>query len=341
LLSGDDGELTPLPAGGIATESSETLLARDALHQRQKRVWALASPIPAEVCYRPLWETTHTFGVLALTRPLEVEFTRQREALADDFADLLLTFCARESLRVAREREQVLAQSEKLARSLLECASHELNTPLTVIHANTLLLTGAASGVSAEVVAEMRGACQRLRQSVANLLDQARLESGVVKPRFDWYDIQDVVRLAVAGVQEAPGAHPHTIDLPANLPPFWIDSTLMLHVLTNLLQNAARYTPDGTAITISGRVDEESRRVYLSVADQGPGIPAELQGQLFQKFRRGRPTGPGGLGLGLSIVRGFVSAQGGEVAVENCPTGGAVFRISFPLNVPPGEPMDE
>lgn len=341
-LCAEGEKLRPLLSlDGLPPDPVEKLFAQDALQLRRKSLRVVSTPALAEVCYRPLCETSHAFGVLALTRPLELKLTPQQDQLADDFAHQLLSFCARESLRIAREREQGLMQSEKLARSLLECASHELNTPLTVIDANTQLLAGATSGVSAEVVAEMRGACRRLRQSVENLLDQARLESGVVKPRFDWYDIQDVVRLAVAGVQESLGAHPLTIDLPADLPPFWIDSTLMLHVLTNLLQNTIRHTPDGAAITINGGVDEKAGRVYLCVADQGPGIPAELQGQLFKKFQRGRRAGPGGLGLGLSIVRGFVSAQGGEVAVENHPAGGAIFRISFPLNVPPEEPIDE
>lgn len=340
-LCGEDGELIPLSAHGVPANPSETLRATDALRQRQKCIWRVASPSSAEVCYRPLCETTHAFGVLALTRPLEVESTPQQDQLADDFAQQLFAFCAREKLRVTREREEVLVRSEKLARSLLECASHELNIPLTVLRANTELLATATSGVSADVVVEMRSACRRLQQSVANLLDQARLDSGVVKPRLDWHDLQDIVRQALADVQEALASRPLTVKLAAGLPPIRVDSTLMVHVLVNLLQNAIRHTPDGTAVTISGGVDDHARRIYLCVADQGPGLPDKLQNQLFRKFQRGPGAGPGGLGLGLSIVRGFVAAQGGEVAAENQPAGGAVFRISFPLTLSPETPLDE
>jgi two-component system sensor histidine kinase KdpD len=110
-----------------------------------------------------------------------------------------------------------------------------------------------------------------------------------------------------------------------------VDAALMVQAISNLLMNAALYTPPGTPITIRSGIDAAGHRVFISVEDEGPGIPSDLRSRLFQKFQRGKTAHPGGLGLGLSIVQGFVAAQGGEVAADNKPTGGAAFTISLPI----------
>ena len=114
----------------------------------------------------------------------------------------------------------------------------------------------------------------------------------------------------------------------------------MVQAITNLLMNASLYTPPGTPITIRSGVDPARNRVFISVEDEGPGIPAGLQSRLFQKFQRGTTAHPGGLGLGLSIVHGFVAAQGGEVTAENKPAGGAAFTISLPVAPCEGVPIE-
>jgi two-component system, OmpR family, sensor histidine kinase KdpD len=188
----------------------------------------------------------------------------------------------------------------------------------------------AAGPLRAALVEEMRTATRRLTRLVNNLLDQTRLESGTLKPRLDWCDAADLVNAAVDGVEEALAGHPFEVDVPAEMPPFRADSALMEQVIANLLLNAALHTPEGTPIFLAAGVDGSRGRVFFTVADRGPGLPPEMQEQMFQKFQRGDAARAGGLGLGLSIIRGFVVAQGGEVVVGQNPGGGAVFTVYLP-----------
>jgi two-component system sensor histidine kinase KdpD len=119
-------------------------------------------------------------------------------------------------------------------------------------------------------------------------------------------------------------------EIPAKMPLFMADLTLMEQAVANLLLNAAVHTPEGTPIIVSTGMDEAGSRVFIAVTDHGPGLSPELRENPFQKFRRGKRAPAGGLGLGLSIVRGFVVAQGGTVVASERPGGGACFTIYLP-----------
>jgi two-component system sensor histidine kinase KdpD len=138
------------------------------------------------------------------------------------------------------------------------------------------------------------------------------------------------VNAAAAGVDDALAGHPLDTDISQDMPLFRADAALMEQVIANLLSNAARHTPQGTPIFITAGVDGARGCVFFTVADRGPGFPMEMRERLFQKFQRGDAARAGGLGLGLSIVRGFVAAQGGEVVVGANPGGGAVFTVYLP-----------
>jgi two-component system sensor histidine kinase KdpD len=150
----------------------------------------------------------------------------------------------------------------------------------------------------------------------------------------------DIVNAAMKGVEDSIAGHPLEVDLPEDLPPIRADAALMEQVIANLVLNAALHTPEGTPIFLTGGVEEARRRVFFTVADRGPGFPMEMRERLFQKFQRGDAARAGGLGLGLSIIRGFVSAQDGEVVVGENPGGGAVFTVYLP-HTPPGEVPNE
>ena len=165
---------------------------------------------------------------------------------------------------------------------------------------------------------------------VNNLLDQTRLESGALKPRLDWCDAHDLINAAQDGVQDSIGDHPLEVSVPAEMPLFRADFALMEQVIANLLLNAALHTPTGTPIFLAADIDGARKRVFFTVADRGPGLPATMHDRLFKKFQRGDAARAGGLGLGLSIIRGFVVAQGGEVVAGENPGGGAVFTVYLP-----------
>jgi two-component system sensor histidine kinase KdpD len=170
-----------------------------------------------------------------------------------------------------------------------------------------------------------------LDRLVANLLDQTRLESGILMPQLDWCDAGDLIQAACLAVRNELGARVVTTEIAENMTLLQVDSPLMEQAIGNLLLNAALYTPAGTAIAIRSGIDSARNQAFISVEDEGPGIPPDLRNRLFQKFQRGGDGHPGGLGLGLSIVRGFVVAQGGEVTAENKPAGGARFTIFLPI----------
>jgi K+-sensing histidine kinase KdpD len=243
-----------------------------------------------------------------------------------------------EHIGAASERESILAESDRLHRALFDSVSHELKTPLTVLRTAAAALQRNPSSAQAEMLGEICQATNRLDRLVGNLLDQTRLESGILMPQLDWCDARDLIQAACTSMRDALTGRFVRMEIAENMTLLQVDTPLMEQAIGNLLLNAALYTPTGTPITIRSGVDSDRNKAFISVEDEGPGIPADLQGRLFQKFQRGSVAHPGGLGLGLSIVHGFVAAQGGEVEACNKQFGGAKFTIYLPIepceNVP-------
>jgi two-component system sensor histidine kinase KdpD len=290
--------------------------------------------------YTPMIRDDHAWGVLGVqARPGESLTVGQRDLL-DAFAQQLALMVERTYLRAAGEREKLLAESEKLHRVLLESVSHELRTPLAVINATTEELADANIPACTEIVEEIRAAGQRLNRLVGNLLDQTRLESGALRPRVDWCDPQDLVNAAVEGTRDALADHPLEIFVPENMAFVRADFALTEQSLANLLLNAALHTPPGTPVSITAGIESSGKRAFFVVADRGPGFPATTRDELFHKFTRGATAPAGGLGLGLSIVQGFISTQGGEVTLGDNPGGGAKITLYLPHTAPDNPPPE-
>ena len=237
-------------------------------------------------------------------------------------------------LRLQREMEmkaKLLMESERLGRTLLNSVSHELRTPIAAIKgaASGLRLSGPLTGTQSEFIAEIESAISRLNRVVQSLLNAARLQSGHVRPKLDWCDVPDLVHAALGDVGNALAGREIEKRIASGLPLARMDFILMEQALANLLLNAATYTPPGTPIEIDARVENAS--LILEVLDRGPGLPPEQIGRVFDLFYRAPDARPGGTGLGLPIVRGFVEAQGGRVRAFNRDGGGAVFQIELPL----------
>ncbi len=235
------------------------------------------------------------------------------------------------ALRYAADRASLLAESDRMHKALLDNVAHELKTPVSVLRIAVEQLGSVDTERRAHVMVELGIAVQRLDTVVCNLLNQIRLEAGVVRPRLDWCDARDLVSAARRSVGSRLDEHPVSVEISRDFPPFLADAALMEQSIAHLLLNAAVHTPPSTAILVSGSVREDRERVTLSVADNGPGVPEDQRGMIFEKFSRGHKAKVGGLGLGLSIVRGFMSAQGGDVAVDSPLGGGASFTLSLPL----------
>jgi two-component system sensor histidine kinase KdpD len=211
--------------------------------------------------------------------------------------------------------------------------SHELRTPLAAITtAATSLADRNLSPETRSLLDEIQEANTRLNRIVGNLLDVARLESGKVVPRVDWHDARDLVQTTIRFLDRELATHPVKIELPPGPMLARFDYSLTQHALANLIVNAVMHTPPGTRIDLLARFSEKN--LILTVADRGPGIPPELLPRIFEKFFRGPQAPAGGSGLGLTISKGFIEAQGGTITAANRPGGGAVFTLSLAQTEP-------
>ena len=340
LLADENGTVTPHFAGSFALDDKERGVA-EWVYQNKRPAGRFTDTLPGSAAfYLPLVRENRAVGVLGIVVPPERTLTLAQRDLLETFARQLALNVEGEHLRAAGEREKLLAESDKLHRVLLDSVSHELRTPLAVITGTLENLPDATPELRTELVNEGRAAARRLNRLVGNLLDQTRLESGTLKPRLDWCDARDLINSALEGVGDELLGHVLEVVLPDDMPPIRADFALTEQALANLLLNAARHTPIGTPVFLTGGIERSGTRAYFTVADRGPGFPLEMRERLFKKFERGDAAHAGGLGLGLSIARGFVEAQGGDIVVGGNPGGGAVFTIYLPHAAPQTAPAE-
>jgi two-component system sensor histidine kinase KdpD len=334
LFRDDGGPLALHPTSGFAFDARELAAVESALSLRRPAGRSTGSRTDSVGCYFPLVREDRVLGVLGILPHDQVVLTTRQRELLEVFAGQLALIVEREHLRAASEREKLLAASAKLQRTLLESVSHELRTPLAVITSALENLHDADPALRDNLFEEARTATRRLNRLVGNLLDQTRLEGGAIKPRLNWCDARDIVNAALDNAREALAGHPFAITVPLDCPLVRADFALMEHALSNLLFNAAQHTPAHTPIAVTAGIEPGDARVYFEVADRGPGIPAASRERMFQKFIRGEAARAGGLGLGLSLVRGFITAQGGDVVVDDNPGGGARITLYLPHAFP-------
>jgi len=241
-----------------------------------------------------------------------------------------------------KEREHLAAQvqlaqnSERLRKTLLDCVSHELKTPLAAIGAASqelMRLTPNMSNLETllQLAAEIRDGSNRLNRVVNNLLEMNRLESGVVCPVREWCDVRELLQSAIEIERDSTSGRDVRLDVPENIPLALLDHALIEQAMAKLIANAGSHTPPRLPIEIDAEYKDE--QLLISVSDRGPGLSKEAAQRLFEKFYRGDGRKAGGLGLGLSIARGFVEAHGGKLRAENRDGGGARFVISLPVRV--------
>ena len=148
---------------------------------------------------------------------------------------------------------------------------------------------------------EIHIAAERLNRLVANLLDMTRLESGMIQPKLDWCDIRDIINQSIKGLDRELSQHKVDVEIKDDVPLLKLDFVLIEQALTNLIHNAALYTPAGTTITVSSFI--EGKDCAISVMDEGPGLPEGDTERVFRKFYRATDGEAGGAGLGLTIAK--------------------------------------
>lgn len=290
--------------------------------------------------YLPLKAPMRTRGVLVMA-PAEARliFLPEQQRLLETFASQIALALERVHYVEVAQDALLSMESERLRNSLLSAISHDLRTPLTAIIglSGTLKETPVDAASRAELAESIQEEAFRMNNLVTNLLDMARLQAGKVKLNRQWQMLEEVVGAALRGLERLLSRHHIEVSLPRDLPLLEFDAVLIERVLANILDNAAKYTPAGTHILISAecRPDE----VWVSVADDGPGLPEGLEQRIFDKFTRGEPeSAKSGVGLGLSICRAIIEAHDGRIWAANIPGSGAIFTFALPLGNPPRVP---
>jgi two-component system sensor histidine kinase KdpD len=244
-------------------------------------------------------------------------------------------------LEAARKAE-LEAETERLRNTFLGAISHDLRTPLAAIQgaASSLLLPGSLpEETRRDLLTMIQDESERLAHLLGNILDLTRLESGALHVQKEWQPLEEVVGSALGRFERHGGQMPVRVDLPPDLPLVPLDAALMEQALLNLLTNAQRHAPSSATDL---RAWAEPERVWLEVADRGPGIPEAYQERIFDKFFRLPGAAQGGVGLGLAICKAIVQAHGGSILADARAGGGTAIRLFLPLPgpppLPPGEP---
>lgn len=280
-------------------------------------------------------DSQHLFA-LEKSLGAERERSNTQSAFFWTFVDQATSVIERARLRSESLQIEVLQRTDALRAALLSSISHDLRTPLASIKASASSLLEEDVQWSDEerrsFTLAIEREADRLNRLVANLLDMSRIEAGALKPEKEWYPIDELIHDVLGRMQPALQNRTVQTVLPEDLPPVQLDYLQIDQVLTNLIENAVRYTPSDSPIEIG--VNVEGDQMIISVADRGPGIPPSDLERIFDKFYRvlGRTAeGTSGSGLGLAVCKGLVEAHGGHIWAENREGGGAIFRFTLPL----------
>lgn len=288
----------------------------------------------AEAVVLPLKTSQQIVGVLSV-KPADMGYrvTPEQHRLLEAFASLAAQTIERVHLAEKTRQMDLLQAAEKLQNALLNSISHDLRTPLVSItgalttleqQGNTLDATTRTSLIEAA-----REEADRLNRLVGNLLEMTRLEAGVLKIKSEPCDMQDLIGAAVGQMESRLAGRSVRIDIPEPFPPVALDFVLIVHVISNLIDNALKYSPESSSIEVLAQIiDSEAQ---ICVLDRGIGIPENDLERVFDKFYRvQRPNQVTGTGLGLAICKGIVEAHGGRIWAANREGGGTIISITVP-----------
>src|SRR5579884_1373267 len=294
----------------------------------------------SEARLMPLRVGSRSTAVLELVQRPGSRMDESREQLLMTLANGLALALEQEPMAEEERGATIALESDRLKSALLSSVSHDLRTPLAGIKA------AASSLLQKDVqwtdedregfLVDINTEVDRLTRLISNLLDLSRIEAGVLRPSKDREDVAELVRSVVHRLRPVLSGHDTEVDAPGDLPMVLMDSVQIDQVITNLLENAARYSPPGAPIKVELSSNLDRGEVAVSVVDVGSGIPAHLQDRIFDKFYRvSSPTQPAnvrGTGMGLAIAKGLAEAHGGSIAVESTPGHGSRFTLTLPID---------
>lgn len=277
---------------------------------------------------------------LSITRPLSVIKRKTRKISSGNFEDPLDLSSPPEIGHLARSLNLMcdrLKEAERMKSDFFSLMAHELRTPLASMKGGIALLKrdvdASRSQARDKILAIMAEECNRLIEHVNSLLDLSKMEAGIIDFNFAAGDVKPIVQRAASEIEPLYAARSITFEFheTGEAPPVMMDSERVLQVVRNLLGNAVKFTPDGGRIAVSLKC--VAGGVEISVADSGPGIPAEDRAAIFDKYRQSTTraySGSRGTGLGLAIVKHVVDVHGGRICVESEMGRGSTFTVFLP-----------
>ncbi len=341
LLPGDSGNLhwPRDPPGEGSYRGADLAVAQWVLDHGRRAGFGSDTLPAAPALYLPLGDSRRLLGVLAvLPHNRRLVLLPEQLHLLETFAGQIGLALERELLAAQAEAARVASQSESLRNTLLASISHDLRTPLAVMAGagSTLAQHGPSldENTRQALARTIETRAREMSELVSNVLDLTRFEAGVPALRRDWESIDDLVAVALERLQHRLVDHPVDLELPDDLPPMYVDATLVVQLLVNLFDNFIKYTPAGTHATITAVPEAAWLRVVVD--DNGPGLPPGDPARLFDKFQRGDGEGViAGVGLGLAICRAIAQAHGGDIRAAARPGGGARFEFTLPTVAAP------
>lgn len=329
ILAGKDGKLD---FGQYVNISAKEKSVAEWVFSNGRKAGKFTDSLPfSEYVYYPLMGPRGNYGIAAVNFDEKLSYMEQ-ESLLENFLKQTGSAVERELLNRQAGKAMILEESEKLYRTLFDSISHELKTPIAAIMGAVSFLIEKKelkNDSVRELYGEINTASERLNTLVENLLDMARLESGKLALNARPCDARDLANSAIekSGIKKT--IKTVNIEIPENMPLLNVDYNLMEQALINILRNAPAYTPEGTVVNMQFTFDET--HAYISVSDNGKGVPEKDIEHIFDKFYRIEMKNTGGSGLGLSITRGIVEAHKGTINALNLKTGGLKFVIKLPL----------
>jgi two-component system sensor histidine kinase KdpD len=300
--------------------------------------------VSANVLESVLFSGKRSAGVLLIELPEGKHgLSAAERRIITAFADQLNVAFERYEGQQAAIQAEVLRRTDALRAALLSTVAHDLRTPLGSIKAAATSLLDPPfewpEEDEREFLKTIVGEVDRINRLVTNLLDMARIEAGQLRPHKEPRQIQEVIETVLERLGPMLERHPVQTRIALSLPTVQMDPVEIDEVLTNLIENAVKYTPQGTPLEVSA--EKIGEFLEIAVADRGPGIAPDKMSHLFDRFYRvtsGAARGVSGTGLGLAIVKGIVEAHGGQVRAENRAGGGMVFTFTLPMR--PSEQQD-
>ncbi len=334
-------------AGDLFPDDEKELGVARFAFDHQRNTGATTDTLPAAAgLYVPLRGPDGVLGVLAIVGPALPSFADpDRLHLLEAFANATAIALHRAQLADAAKQAWERVEAEFIRNTLLAGVSHDLRTPLAAITGSVSTLLSAGDGLSPDTRRELLQAAGdeagHMDRLITNLLDITRLESGTVAIKPEPYPLEEIVGAALARLRSRLDGRAIHTHFPADLPLVSADGPLLEQVFLNLLENALQYTPLGSPLDITAARggNDHGERVEISIADRGPGLPADSPDRVFQKFYRSPASASHrGVGLGLAICQQIIRLHRGTITAANRTDGGAAFTITLPIADFPPEP---